>query len=131
MVKKVKKIYVITAMRFGYEYTVQKPFPDGRYYSFRTPFQKGMKKHFTILEQRTWGWCSTLKNAKLMVTEWASEWILDNSLTEVVIEEFKEGICCYEPKEWWYKWHGTSEKGKYKPWKKPEQYSHTIGFGMG
>ena len=31
----------------------------------------------------------------------------------------------------WYQWKGTEEKGKYVPWKKPEEYKNVKCFAMG
>jgi len=47
-----------------------------------------------------------------------------------VIEEMPEGVLCGGdiPREWWYKWRGSWEKGGYKPWKKPKEYENIIGF---
>ena len=128
---KKKYIYVITALKFGYKYGNQRRSGDGKYHSFECRTSKSQKKYFTIIRQRTWGWYSSLKDAQWNIAHNGSWFLEDLYYPHLVIERFEEGICCYTPKEWWYQWDGDEDTGKYVPWKKPEEFEHTIGFGMG
>lgn len=131
VMKKPKYIYVVTAMKFGLMYLNQRRSKDGKYHSFKKRTSKTQREYLGIIQQRTWGWFSTLKSAKA-VTEWASDFILEEmSYPEVVIERISEGIMSGKPKEWWYKWKGTEKRGRYVSWKKPEEYRCVVNFSMG
>ena len=125
-----KYIYVITGIQFGYMYGDKKRHKDGTYHSYRIRTSPTQDKRFTIRDQRTWGWYSTLKGAKEALKLYSGA-ILENSCyTSVVIEKFSEGLCTM-PREWWYKWEGTEEEGKYVPGEKPKEFKHICCFGMG
>lgn len=121
---KKKYIYVITAMKFGYKYSNNKRSRDGKYHSFEFRTSKTQKEYFTIIRKRTWGWESTLKGAKYAIEHDTGFFLEDMYYPEIVIERIPERYLSEIPKEWWYKWEGTEEKGKYKLWKKPEEYSN-------
>ncbi len=124
-----KVVYVVTTLRFGYKYLNAKRSADGIYHSYRKRTYPTQRKYFTIKSIRTWGWYSDLKTAKQCVEEnWAD--IYEGDYDCAIIEEIAEGILhgCEIPKEWWYKWRGSWEKGGYKPWKKPKEYNNIIGF---
>lgn len=131
--RKKKYVYTITGIRFGYKYANRHRSKDGYYHSYRARTSKAQDKYFTILDQRVWGCCDSLDEAKKTVTKYASEWILENMYyTWVVIERFEmSGVCFGIPKEWWFHWEGDEATGKYKPAKKPEQYDGIINFAMG
>jgi len=122
--QKIKWIYMVTGIKFGYEYTDAETSPDGRYHSYRVRTKKTQKRHFTITDKRLWGWFQTLKDAKEAVANNWSDMYEEGSYPEVVIEEVGEGLLSYETYEWWYKW----KNGGYKPWKKPKSYRNIVGF---
>ena len=120
-------VYVVTTLRFGYKYGNRKRSGDGRFHSFYKRTSKTQRKYFTTVSERTWGWYKSLEEAQKCVEEnWCD--IYEGEYTHAVIERISEGVlhAADTPDEWWYKWHGTWEKGRYKKWKKPEQYSNII-----
>ena len=130
--RKPKYIYAITAMKFGLMYRNKRRSKDKKFHSFCKRTSKSQLEHFTIIRQRTWGWYSTLRSAKLAVTKWASHAILEDLYyPEVVIERIPEGIMSGIPREWWYKWKGSERKGNYVTWEKPEEYKRIGFFAMG
>lgn len=131
--KKPKYVYTITGIRFGYKYANKHRSKDGKYHSFYARTNKTQEKYFTIVDERVWGCCSTLIEAKKTVTKYAPEWILeDMCYTSVVIERYPmTGVVYDPPKEWWYHWEGDEETGKYVPGEKPKEYKGIIGFAMG
>jgi len=122
-------VYVVTTLRFGFMYLNDKQSLDGKYHSFGKRTAKTQKKYFTITSERTWGWYSTLAKAKEAIEHNYGD-MYENEYEWAVIEGLAEGILCggRMPKECWYKWQGTCEKGRYKPWRKPKQYDNVIGF---
>jgi hypothetical protein len=122
-------IYVVTTLRFGFKYLNDKRSPDGKYHSFGKRTSKSQRKYFTIIDERTWGWYSTLAKAKESVEHNYGD-MYEGDYSHAVIEKTPEGILCggHMPKEWWYQWRGTWEKGKYVPWKKPKEYDNVISF---
>ena len=55
----------------------------------------------------------------------------DGYYSHMVIEEFPEGVCMDGwTKEWWYRWSGSSKKGKYEPIEKPKELEKIVAFGM-
>lgn len=125
-----KKVYVVTTLKFGWKYINAIRSKDGKYHSFEMRTSPTQKRYFTIIRSRTWGWFADLATAKKSLAQnWADMFEM-GYYPHGVIEEIYEGILhgATIPKEWWYKWEGTCQKGKYKPWKKPKQYDHVIGF---
>lgn len=127
--RKMKVIYVVTSITFGFKYSNKTRSGDGKFHSYLKRTSPSQSKYFTIIEDRTWGWYADLKTAKQSVLEnWCD--IHETMYDHVVIEEIPETVIYGGelPKEWWYKWHGSCEKGGYKPWKKPKEYNNIIGF---
>lgn len=126
---KKKPIYTVTTLQFGFKYGNNKRSKDGVFHSFLKRTSPSQRKYFTITNKRTWGWYSKLEDAQKCVEEnWAD--IYEGSYGYAVIEEVHEGILhgANTPREWWYKWQGSWEKGKYKPWNKPKEYDGIIFF---
>lgn len=126
--KKEKKIYIITTIRFGFKYANSRRSRDGIFRSYRKRISKSQTKYLTIISDRTWGWFTKLATAKKCVEEnWGD--IYEGEYFAAVIEEVPEGVVINIPtNEWWYKWEGSWEKGRYKPWKKPKAYKNIVGF---
>ena len=133
MAHKIKYIYVVTTVRFGYKWSSKRRNADGIYHSYRKQTHPNQHKHFTIIDKRTWGWFSELKDAKRAIKEnWAD--MYEGDYEYAVIEKTAEGILHGGrlPREWWFKWEGSWEKGGYKPGDfKPQEYHNVIGFGLG
>ena len=125
--EKEKKIFMITTMYFGYEYGNQRRSKDGIYRSYQKRTSKNQRKYFSLIRKRTWGWLSSLKEAKKCIREnWGD--LYEGEYSYAVIEEVAEGILIMPGREWWYQWEGTWEKGKYKQGKKPKEYEGVCGF---
>jgi hypothetical protein len=127
--KNPSSIYVVTTLQFGFKYINRKRSGDGKYHSYEKRISPSQKEYFTIVRERTWGWYSTLDKAKEAVEKNYGD-MYENDYNYAVIERTPEGILWGGdiPKEWWYKWQGSWEKGKYVPWKKPSEYDTVIGF---
>jgi hypothetical protein len=128
--KKVKPIFVITTMKFGYKYGSNTRSKDGTYHSFYKRTSPNQRKYFTIVRERTWGWYPTIEQAKEAVEHNFADLYEDGYYPQAVIEEMHAGVLhgCVTPREWWYQWKGSPEKGAYKPWQKPKEYDKVIGF---
>ena len=119
---KIPIIYVITTLRFGYKYANMKRSGDGKYHSFEKRTSPSQRKYFTITRGRTWGWYKSLKDAQECVKQnWGD--IYEGEYSYAVIEKISEGVLhgMDIPVEWWYKWHGSWQRGKFKEWKKPDE----------
>lgn len=128
--KKVKPIYVITTMMFGFKYGNTTRSKDGIYHSFLKRTSPTQRKYFTIVRERTWGWYPTLEEAKEAVERNYADLYEDGYYPQAVIEEICPGVLqgCETPKEWWYEWKGTRQKGAYKSWQKPKDFNNIVGF---
>lgn len=83
---------------------------------------------------RTPGFFLTLEDAKECVEEnWGD--IHETGYDHVVIEKMPEGlyggITIGNNKEWWYKWEGDRDEGKYVEIEKPECTKGTCNWGIG
>lgn len=84
--------------------------------------------------RRTPGVCSSLKTAKLLVEKNAGD-IFETTNELAVIEKIY--VNCVYPivekgrTQWWYRWEGDYDTGKYVPCQTPEIYKRSIGFGIG
>jgi hypothetical protein len=113
-----KKIFVITAIKFGYK---KRRNIDGE-----------VKRYFTIIRERVWGWFADLETTQKAVDENWMDMYENGHYPWIVIEKTPEGICSIGPvSEYWYKWSGDDKTGKYKPTKKPKSYNNVVGFGIG
>lgn len=132
-VMKSKKIYLVTALCFGYKYSNKKRSKDGIYHSYLKRTSPSQREYFTIINKRTFYWFSTLVDAQKCIKRNYYDMCEAVSFPEAVIEEVFEGGGVYDVprKEWWYKWKGSYKKGGYKPWKKPKEYHNVVGFGIG
>jgi hypothetical protein len=123
------KVYVVTTMRFGYKWFNKTRSKDGYYHSYYKQTSPNQEKYFSTLSHRTWGWYSKLKDAQECVNLNSCD-IYEGEYNYAVIEEISEGVLQGGeiPKEWWYKWEGDWETGKYKPCEKPKEYEGYIVF---
>ena len=124
-----KTIYIVTTMKLGYKYRNINRSTDGYYHYYRKRTNLKQKKVFSILSKTTVGWYSKLEYAQKCIE------INDCDIHELdqdyaVIEKIAEGTYsgCTIPKEWWYKWKGKPDKGKYVPTSKPKKYDRIICF---
>jgi len=124
-----KKIYMITAIEFGYKYSNRSRSKDGMYHSYYKRTNKDQTKCFRIRDKTTLGWFKTLKKAQIAIKEnWAD--MYEGQYNHAVIEEMKPGILagfCVN-KEWWFEWKGSWEEGGYQEGTKPKEYERIVGF---
>jgi len=126
---KLNHIYVVTTLRFGYKYINPNRSGDGKYHSFEKRTSPKQRRYFTIIKHRTWGWFKNLGQARTAIeNNWGD--IYEGEYNYAVIEKVTDGILHSGELslEYWYKWHGSWRKGKYKRWKKPKRYDNIIGF---
>jgi len=93
---------------------------------------KAVKEYASHGGSRCFGWLSTLRQAKAAVEKNSCD-LHEYSYKYAVIEKVADGIHggFIVPKEWWYEWNGTHEKGGFVSIKKPKELEHTIGWGIG
>lgn len=126
---KTHHIYVVTTIRFGYKYINAKRSADGKYHSYEKRSSPKQSKYYTMIRRRTWGWFKSLGEARTAVeNNWGD--IYEGEYEYAVIEKVTDGILHGGELslEYWYKWHGSWRKGRFKPWKKPKQYTNIVGF---
>lgn len=127
--KKVKLIYVITTMNIGFKYGNPTASKDGIYHSYRKRTSPNQKKYLTIISKRTWGWYPDIEQAKEALEKNYGD-LYEGEYQYGVIEEVPMGVMWGggETKEWWYKWKGSWEKGKFQSCEKPDEYKNIICF---
>jgi hypothetical protein len=127
---KPKVIYVVTTMTFGVKYLNSRKSADGYFHSYEKRTSKKQKEFFSILRERTWGWYASLEEAEQSVLKNWTDLNECGYYEHALIEEIQEGVLYggATPKEWWFCWKGSFEKGGYKPTNKPKEYSNIIGF---
>ena len=123
-----KYIYTLTGIYFGFKYQNHKMSRDGKFHSYYKRTSKSQKKIFTIIDSRTWGWFTKLKDAKRGIEKNFGD-IFEGMYNMAVIEKVPEGMVVNVPvREWWYVWSGSWENGGYVPAVKPKQYQGVIKF---
>jgi len=101
-------------------------------YKSKAAYTRAYKKYKSHGGNRTFGWFTSLKKAKEAVENNYAD-IHEYSYLYVIIEKTKEGVYGgFElPKEYWYKWDGSHDGGKYVPIEKPDELKRVVCWGFG
>lgn len=83
--------------------------------------------------QRTWGWFSSLEEAKKSIEASMNHYFEDGYYNYLVIEEYRPGSLAMSENEWWYMCRLTLNTGREEVFEieKPEEFKNTVHFAMG
>jgi hypothetical protein len=85
-----------------------------------------------ITSSRTVAMCTRLERARQIVEGNEGD-IFETTERLVVISTLSSDVVygavgCPDYQEWWYRWEGTWQDGRYVPTEKPEEFRHVIGW---
>ena len=123
------KIYLVTAIEYGYQYHNIHRNKDGIFHSYRKRISSSQRKYLGIISKLTTGWFTKLSMAKKYVEgNWCD--LAEHQFNLAVIEEVPEGFVTNLPtKELWYAWMGKDwNNGKFISINKPETLKSIVCF---